>query len=239
VTTALRLICVDLAAPPLFDKAAVDGTRSGYEPSAAAAIAEKMGRRVEWVVTTWGDMIPAVNDGRGHAIWCGQGITDERAQLVDFTRPYAVFDESVLVRADSPVTGPADLADRRVGAIAGSTNLALVQTFPGVVAVEFEGTADVFGDMIAALRRGDIDAFVDDDVALIPLGDQPDLKVAFTVPTRNQWGVAVAKGNDALRRELDDALTAAIGDGSLQFAWHRWMPDLEFPLCRETATGRR
>jgi polar amino acid transport system substrate-binding protein len=43
VDQALRLICVDLPAPPLFDKVAPDGTRNGYEPSAAEAVAAKLG----------------------------------------------------------------------------------------------------------------------------------------------------------------------------------------------------
>ena len=220
----LRLICVDLSAPPLFGKADPDGSRHGYEPSAAETIAAKLGRPVEWVVTSWSDMIPAVNDDRGDAIWCGQGITAARAELVDFTDPYAVFDESVLVRADSDISTPADLAGRRVGAIDGSTNMALAQTFPGAVTVPFAGTDDVFGDMIAALRAGTIEALVDDDVALVPVGDEPDLKLAFTVATRNRWGVAVAKGNDALRGDLNGALRASVADGSLETAWTRWMP---------------
>jgi polar amino acid transport system substrate-binding protein len=231
VTEPLKLICVDLPAPPLFDKAAPDGSRSGYEPSAAQLIGEILGRPVQWVITTWSDMIPAVNDGRGDAIWCGQGITEHRAALVDFTRPYAVFDESVLVLAGSGISGPADLPGRRIGAIANSTNMALAETCPGAITVAFDGaTDDVLGDMVAALRRGDVDAVIDDDVAIIPLGEQRDLAVAFTVATRNRWGVAVAKGNDALRGELDAALNTAIADGSLEARWRRWMPDLTFPL---------
>jgi ABC-type amino acid transport substrate-binding protein len=237
VNQPLRLICVDLSAPPLFDKAAPDGTRRGYEPSAAETVADKLGRPVEWVITSWGDMIPAVNDGRGDAIWCGQGITPERAALVDFTTPYAMFDESLLVRAGSEIASPADLVGKRVGAIHGSTNMTLVKTFPGAIAVAFEGTDDVFGDMIAALRAGEIDGFVDDDVALVPVGDEPDLHVAFTIATRNRWGVAVAKGNDELRTKLDAALAESIRDGSLERAWGRWMPNLAFPLHDDVAAG--
>lgn len=238
MTRPLRLICVDLPAPPLFDKADPDGTRRGYEPSAADVVAVKLGRPVQWVVTTWSDMIPAVNAGRGDAIWCGQGITDERAAVVDFTHPYAVFDESILVRAADAIAEAADLAGLRVGAIAGSTNMALAQTFPGAITVSFDGaTADVMGDMVAALRADEVDAVIDDDVALVPLGDQPDLKVAFTVPTRNRWGVAVAKGNDALRGQLNGALDAAIADGSLERVWTRWMPELRFPLDARASFG--
>ncbi|MEE6163796.1 MULTISPECIES: substrate-binding periplasmic protein [unclassified Mycolicibacterium] len=235
----LRLICVDLSAPPLFEKAEPDGTRRGYEPSAADIVAAKLGRPVEWVVTSWGDMIPAVNEGRGDAIWCGQGITAERAALVDFTDPYAVFDESLLVRADADITTVADLAGKRIGAIAGSTNMALASTFPGAVTVPFEGTDDVFGDMIAALRAGTIEGFVDDDVALVPVGDEPDLKVAFTIATRNRWGVAVAKGNEALRDELNGALRESISDGSLEKVWQHWMPNLAFPLHDDVVGGSR
>jgi polar amino acid transport system substrate-binding protein len=240
VNQPLRLICVDLPAPPLFDKIAADGTRSGYEPSAAQAVATKLGRSVQWVVTAWNDMIPAVNDGRGDAIWCGQGITAERAAVVDFTRPYAIFDESVLVRSDATVTEPSDLSGLRVAAITASTNMALAETFPGAITVAFDGaTDDVMGDMVAALRSGEVDAVVDDDVALVPLGDQSDLKVAFTVATRNRWGVAVTKGNDELRSQLDAALGEAIADGSLKRVWERWMPELPFPLHDDIQAGAR
>jgi polar amino acid transport system substrate-binding protein len=240
VNQPLRLICVDLPAPPLFDKAAPDGTRSGYEPSAAEAVAAKLGRSVQWVITTWSDMIPALNDGRGDAIWCGQGVTEARAAVVDFTRPYAIFDESALVRSDAGIAGPSNLSGLRVAAIAGSTNMALAETFPGAVTVAFDGaTDDVFGDMVSALRAGEVDAVVDDDVALVPLGDQSDLKVAFTVATRNRWGVAVAKSNQGLRNELDAALQEAIDDGSLERVWKRWMPGLPFPLHDEIPASTR
>jgi len=240
VNQPLRLICVDLPAPPLFDKAAPDGTRSGYEPSAAETMAAKLGRSVQWVITTWSDMIPAVNDGRGDAIWCGQGITAARAAVVDFTRPYAIFDESVLVRSDASIVEPTDLPGLRVAAIAGSTNMALAETFPGAITVAFDGaTDDVLGDMVSALRTGVVDPVVDDDVALVPLGDQSDLKVAFTVATRNRWGVAVAKGNHELRIELDAALQEAIADGSLKRVWKQWMPDLPFPLHDERPASMR
>ena len=234
MTNELRLICVDLPAPPLFDKAASDGTRTGYEPSAAELVAGVLGKTVRWVVTSWSDMVPALQEGRGDGIWCGQGITPSRAELVDFTRPYAIFDESVLVLADSGIGSERDLAGKRVGAIAGSTNLALAETFPDVTTVPFDGaTDDVLGDMVQALRNGEVDAVVDDDVALVPLGEQADLSVAFTVATRNRWGVSVANGNDALRTDLDAALNKVIADGSLAAQWARWMPTLPFPLTAD------
>ena len=227
----LRLICIDADAMPLFGKSR-DGVREGYEPAAAALVAESLGRPLEWVFRPWVEMVEALDAGEGDAIWCGQGITEERRRRVDFTRPYAVFDESLLVRAGSGLASPAELAGRRIGAIAGSTNMALAETFDGAQRVPFGGESDdVFGEMIDALRAGEVDGIVDDDVALVPLADDPAFEVAFTVPTRNEWGVAVAKARPETRDELDRALGDQIANGRLAACWERWLPELDYPFA--------
>lgn len=226
----LRLACIDAEAPPLFSLMRPDGVRPGYEPAAAALVAAELGRPLEWACVPWNDMIPSAQRHDVDGVWCGQGITASRLEQVDFTRPYAVFDESVLVRRGSGITTAADLAGRRVGAIAGSTNMTLAQTFDGAECVPFGGqTDDVFAEMLDALRSGDVDAVVDDDVALVPLGDHPDFETAFTVRTGNRWGIAVAKDRPELLAALDGALAAVIADGRLEAAWREWMPTLEFP----------
>lgn len=228
----LRLACLDAEAPPLFHKAAPDGSRRGYEPAAAALVATELGRTLEWACVPWNDMIPSAQRHEVDAVWCGQGITASRLEQVDFTRPYAVFDESVLVRRGSGITRSEDLAGLRVAAIAGSTNMALAQTFAGAVTVPFGGASDdVFGEMLAALSAGEVDAVVDDDVALVPLGDHPEYETAFTVATGNRWGIGVAKDRPGLLAELDAALAAVIADGRLEQVWRQWMPTLAYPAA--------
>jgi ABC-type amino acid transport substrate-binding protein len=228
----LTLGCGDLDALPLFGKMDAAGHREGYEPAAAALVAERTGLKLRWVPLEWIDFYPALHAGRVDAIWCGQGITPEREELASFTRPYAVFDESLVVRAEHAerVHSPDDCAGLRVGAIAGSTNMSLTETFRDVIPVPFDGaTDDVYGDMIAATRSGEVDGFVDDDVVMVPLARDPELHLAFTVATRNRWGVAF-RHDDPLRHAVDDALAAVIADGSLASVWQRWMPDLTWPL---------
>jgi polar amino acid transport system substrate-binding protein len=232
VTGTLRLACMDSDAPPLFGLVQPDGSRHGYEPAAAALVAAELGVPLQWVILPWGEMIPAVQQGRADAVWCGQGITPEREAQVDFTTPYAIFDESVLVPRGSGWTDAAALRGLRVAAIDGSANLALAKTFDGAVPVPFDPARDdVFGDMLQALRRGEVDAVVDDDVVLAPLADDPELEVGFTVPTRNRWGVGVAKDRPDLRDRLSAALDAVIADGRLAQVWRTWIPGLTFPLA--------
>lgn len=229
MTGVLRLACIDSEAAPLFDASPDGRTRTGYEPEAAALVAGQLGYTLEWVFTDWDDMIPAVQQGRADAVWCGQGIIPSRQEQVDFTRPYAVFNETVLVRSGDPARTPEDLAGYRVAAIAGSANMRLAETFPEAVTVPFSSSADVFADMIEALRTGKVDAMVDDDVVTVPLGEDPDFDIAFTAQTENPWGVGVAKDNRDLLERLDRALAEVIADGRLEQVWQKWMPGLPFP----------
>jgi ABC-type amino acid transport substrate-binding protein len=224
---ALTLCCSDMAAPPLFWTEA-DGTRHGYEPGAAQAVAESLGLELVWIFRQWADFAQALADGDCDGIWCGSAITPEREGRFLYTRPYAVFDESVVVRAGDAVGAASDLRGRRVGAIAGSTNMALAETFEGAHCVPFDGvTDDVFGDMLRALQIGEVDAVVDDDVAFLGIErTYPDIRVAFTVATRNSWGCALRLGDEELKGALDDAIAQA----DLPSVWRQWLPTLAYPL---------
>ena len=226
----LRLACIDSAALPLFGLSPDGVHRDGFEPELASLVAAELGHTVEWVMTAWDNMIPMVRAGEADAVWCGQGMIPERIALVDFTQPYAIFNETVLVRAGDPANSPTNMSGYRVGAIAGSANLKVAQSIVGAEIVEFGASADVFGDMIEALRRGEIDAFVDDDVVTVPLGDEPDFDVAFTAETRNPWGIGVKPGNSELLDDLNRALDTLRADGRLRAVWEKWMPRLPFPL---------
>ena len=219
----LTLACSSLDSSPLF-WTDPDGTRHGYEVEAAAAVAENAGLELRWIFRQWSDLRPALNRRECDAIWCGCAITPERQQLLEFTRPYAVFNESVVVRPDSAVSSPADLVGLKVLAIDGSTNIALANTFTGAQVIPFAGdTDDVLGDMLDALRAGEVDAVVDDDVCFIK--PDPTLRVAFTVPTHNAWGGACRKGDHELVGVLDEA----IGRVDFRPMWDGWLSALPFP----------
>ena len=113
----LRLACLDSEAPPLFSLWTPEHGRQGYEPAVGALLAEELGLALEWVRVPWVDMVPAAQRGDADAVLCGQGITPARQQVMDFTRPYAVFHEGVLMRRGDAVAGPEGLVGRRVAAI--------------------------------------------------------------------------------------------------------------------------
>jgi polar amino acid transport system substrate-binding protein len=232
VTEPLRLACLDAEAPPLFSSWSAEHGRTGFEPAVAELIGAELGRPVEWVRVPWTEMIPTVQAHRADAVLCGQGVIPERQAQVDFTRPYAIFHEGVLVRRGSGIVAAADLAGRRVAAIDDSTNMALAKTFTGAITVGFgSGSDDVYGDMLAALESGEVDAVVDDDVVFVPLGESdPRFELAFTVQTGNRWAIGVAKDRPEVLAELDTALGRVLDDGRHEKVWREWLPTLSYPF---------
>lgn len=228
----LRLACIDADAPPLFDLASPNGSRSGFEPAVGGLLADQLGLRLEWAIMPWGDMLPAAQRHDVDGVLCGQGIIPARLEQVDFTRPYGIFHEGVLCRRGESVSEPAGLVGKRIAAIAGSANERLANSFEGAVVVPFSGESDdVYGDMLAALRSGDVFGVVDDDVVFVPLGaSDPTFELGFVVKTHNPWGIGVAKDRPELREDLDRALGELIADGWHRAAWDRWLPTLEYPF---------
>jgi ABC-type amino acid transport substrate-binding protein len=224
VPGVLTLLCADMDARPLFWTTA-DGGRDGFEPRAAAIVAEHAGLELRWSFHRWDTFREVLEAGLVDAIWCGSAITAERRLVFDYSAPYAAFDEALLVRADSPIHGPADCAGRTIGAIVDSTNMSLVESLPGAIPYAFDGTSDdVFAEMIEATRSGLVDGFVDDEPAFGGLEAGGEFRVGLVAETQNPWGAAVGKGNDGVRALIDGGLAAAIADGTLAAEWRRWFP---------------
>src|SRR3954447_12580658 len=104
-----------MAATPLFWTES-GGERHGYEPAAAEAVAGALGLELRWIFRQWADFARTLADGECDGIWCGSAITPEREAGWLYTRPYAVFDEAVVVRAGDAIAAAGDLRGRRVGA---------------------------------------------------------------------------------------------------------------------------
>jgi ABC-type amino acid transport substrate-binding protein len=184
-----------------------DGERVDYEPDVARALCQRLGLEPVWTNLRMEDFYPAMQSGNYDVVWFNQAITAERQQWVDFTRPYGLFDEAVLVRSDNPATSAEELSGQTVGGLADSTNIALAATFPGVTTRPYPGSDQVLPEMLEALRNGEIDALIDDELVLLVAAEEDSsLKLAFSVPTQVPFGVGVRKGEKALWEAIDNTL---------------------------------
>lgn len=207
--------------------------RTGYEPELAQVLCKRLGLEPVWHNLPMSDFYTRLQTGQYDVIWFNQAITPQRQQWVDFTRPYGLFDEAVLVRSDNVAQSPEDLAGKRVGGLADSTNIALAATFAGVETVPYLGSDQVLPEMLAALRSGEIDALIDDELVLIvPAEEEPAIyRLAFSIPTRVPFAIGVRQRQTELLNALNSGLEALIADGTMATLWSTWIPWKPFPFA--------
>ena len=216
----LKFICADLDARPLFWTE--DNKRFGFEPEVAQAIAKEMGEELQWIFLKWADFSPYLLSGKADAIMCGSAITPEREKQFLYSKPYAYFNESVLIRSEDHFEKPEDFQGKILGAIHESTNMALAQQWKGCQYRAFDGTSDnVFKEMIDALSNGEIDGVVDDEPAFGGLLNNSQFKLAFTFETMNPWGIAMRHGDENLKERINEGLERIITNGVHQKIWSR------------------
>ncbi len=229
----LNIVASDFDARPMSYLTA-DGHRTGYEPELARIVCKHLELTPVWHNLPMADFYTCLDPAKRlpyDVVWFNQAITPERQQQVSFTSPYGLFDEAVLVRAGSSVSSPADLAGQRVGGLADSTNIALVAGFPEAKAVPYPGSDRVLPEMLTALRAGEIDALIDDElVLLVAAAEDPSLRLAFSLPTQVPFAVGVSKERSLLSEALENTLSALIADDTLAQLWSQWIPWKPFPF---------
>ncbi len=231
----LNIVASDFDARPM-SYLSGDGIRTGYEPELARMVCQRLGLTPVWHNVPMADFYSSLQSTAStqspyDVIWFNQAITPIRQQLVTFTDPYGLFDEAVIVKANSSVSAPADLTGQRVGGLADSTNIALVEGFAGATAVPYPGSDKVLPEMLAALRAGEIDALIDDELVLLVAAHEDQmLRVAFSLPTQVPFAIGVAKTRQPLHEKLNETLADLLADGTLAQLWAQWIPWKSFPF---------
>jgi polar amino acid transport system substrate-binding protein len=76
-----------------------------------------MGEELQWIFLKWADFSMYLLSGKADAILCGSAITPEREKQFLYSKPYAYFNESVLIRSEERYEKPEDFQGKVLGAI--------------------------------------------------------------------------------------------------------------------------
>jgi polar amino acid transport system substrate-binding protein len=153
--------------PPLgfLDK---DGVNKGFDIDIAGTLAKELfGKEgaIEFVPVTPENQITLLTS-RKIDIIVGVGTTEERKKKIDFSNPYFVSGQSILVRENSKITKYQDLAGKQVGTIRGSRgDSAIGKLVPTAQRIRFEHPSEG----VQALTEHRVEAFVEDYVSLYDL----------------------------------------------------------------------
>lgn len=205
------------------------GEGIGWEYDAFNEIAKRLNLTVEWNLSSWDTMIQAVREGQFDVGMDGITINDERKAQVDFSEPYMVSEQQMLVRADEErFTDAASFAaneDLLVGAQAGTTNfyVAVYNVLDGDEANPRIKLFDTFGASVQALKSGDVDlVLMDKTSAAGYIGASPgSFKIVGEPLGTEEFGFIFTPGSD-LVAPVNAAIESMRSDGTLDALNQKW-----------------
>jgi ABC-type amino acid transport substrate-binding protein len=209
------------------------GNYTGFDIELMEAITEKMGRKAEFQDTSFETIFRDVAQGKFEAVISAATITEEREQAVDFSNPYYLSEQAVLVKEGSDIESLEDLEGKTVAAQQGTTGLELAKEELGGSEIRPypEGP-----DAVNALKAGTVEGVViDAPVAQNAVEKSGGVEIAEKVPTEETYGIAVAQGDTELLDEINKALKEVEQDGTYDKIYEKWF-HLEPPKEIESET---
>jgi polar amino acid transport system substrate-binding protein len=200
--------------PYVYDDPQRPGHLVGFEVDLAEAVARELGVRAEFVQNDWHNLVPSLERGTFDIAMNGLEVTRARAGRVLFTRPYYVFAERLMVRAEDRVKYEratlASLAGRRVGTLANS--LAFEMLRGASETVLYEGVDEPYLD----LQRGRTDAVLLDDIIATRYG-APKAGLVVAGDLRDgYYAIAARPSEPDVKAAIDEALAHIAERGELR-----------------------
>jgi polar amino acid transport system substrate-binding protein len=222
------VIGVSFAIPLFSQLDPVSGRMSGFDVDIAREIAYELGLKesqIEWVDLPVEERFNALRDRRVDMVVEAVTITTARKQLVEFSRPYFLAGQSLLVdKNNRTISNLTHLRGRQVCVVPNTTNeQTLLDIAPEAQLVHRPD----FPSCVTALKQGQASAVSTDDVILAGLASaDPDLVLVGGQFTREPYGVAVPKGDRDFVQFIDSVINRMIDDGRWGKLYYQYLGDI-------------
>jgi len=208
---------MEIGYPPMeyFDE---DGqTPIGFDVSMAAALAEKMGLKVEYVDTAWDGIFAGVNTSKYDCIISSVTINPARLAVHNFSKPYIQNTLAIVLPKGSPlkIDSPEDLAGLGVAYQEETTSdsfmTELAEQGLQFTPYEYDKVMYCFDEM----KLGRVDAIMTDLLVAYEYVARSDQFEIVWEGGEEQFGICLKQGNDALTEALNAALDELFEDGTM------------------------
>lgn len=191
---------------------------AGFDMALAQYIADYLGLELDVIPMDFDGVLSEVTAGNVDLGMAGLSPDPDRMDAMDFSDIYYMGGQSLVVTQDNKDKWAAleDLNDPSlsIGAQLGSIQYDLaVENTPDADIIQLAKVTDVVSELLG----GKLDAgFIETVVAESYAKNYPDLYIAFDVPYEVEGSaIGVVKGNEALLAGVNEAIAAALADGSM------------------------
>lgn len=130
----------------------------GYDVMISTEIADQLDMELEVVKLDWDNLILALQNDEVDAVVAGMTPTEERDEEVDFTEPYYISTEVILVRADSDLTDITSISELSGRKVMGQMNTIYDEIIDQIDGVIHEAAGETFPACVQALLAGSVEA---------------------------------------------------------------------------------
>lgn len=198
----------------------------GFEVEIADALAERLSQlwkikvKAEFTQYDWPSLPLGLERNDFDIILNGFEMTPDNAQAVLFARPYYIYAQQLVVRADdNRVRELDDCKGKTVATLSGSAAERILKELPAGDIVPFDGQVEPYMD----LERGRADAvLLDFPIAMYYAGSNPKLKFVGQPVEPGKYGIALRKEDMLLKEAIDLALGELIESGRLEQIYRKW-----------------
>jgi ABC-type amino acid transport substrate-binding protein len=197
---------------------------SGYDIEVLNEVAKRLNLKPTYRDTSFDTIFTDLANGRFDIVAAASTILPDREGTVDFSDPYYLTPQSLLVaEGETEIRTADDLGGATVGAQDGTTGEFYAQD--DTDASEVRGYPEG-PDAINALRAGQVDAvIIDSAVAEDAVSKTEGIEIAQKIVTNELYGFPVAEDNDALREQVNEALTEMKQDGTLERLYQKYFKE--------------
>ncbi|MCB2109428.1 MAG: transporter substrate-binding domain-containing protein [Defluviimonas sp.] len=212
---ALLKVGSDTTYPPMEMVDPNSGQIVGFDVDVVNAICEKINCKAEFVTTAWDGIFGALQQGEFDLVASGVSITDERKQTMDFTDPYMVVSQSVMLRVEDEGMTIDDIKSKglKLAAQTATTNAALAEELVGRDNVALY---DTFAGAVVALKNGDVAGVIIDGTSAAAYEKEfaGELIIGITGLKADPLGFVFRKGDENVAA-FNEGLAAIKADGTM------------------------
>lgn len=213
------------------------GKIDGFDVAIAREIGKALGLKDEQITfeeAVSKNRVPYLQEDKVDLVVATFTINEERKQQIEFSKPYYVAGQSILVKKDNTtIKGPDDLAGKKVCTVQGSTPAKTLQEkYPKAELL----LLDVYSACVTAMKDGRVEAVSTDNVILLGFAAaDSNVKLVGGLFTVEPYGIGMKQGKKDMQAFVDSVLDRMFKDGTWDKLYDQYLGKFEGMPAAKTA----
>lgn len=221
-TAGKQVVCASVGEWPPMEYLNEDGRLAGYMVDLMEAAARIAGFTIEFRIVAEKDIVARLRDGEYDAI-CSSMLNDAlRREELDFTTPYFLSRQVLVINGKRKIIASTDWSDLRFGARKGTFGMEAVRAMEGL-STEYDTISGAMDDVYVQ----NLDGLVCDEpvaryYAQVKYKKELTLSGYLAHSSKKPVSIAVAKGNREILQLLNKGISAVMLRGIDQELQRKW-----------------